>query len=48
VTDMYRSVCIRQRGRDGSSLEMLFHDYKLLLHAKVRLFSHLAGKTAVF
>jgi hypothetical protein len=25
VTDMYRSVCIRQSGRDGCSLEMLFH-----------------------
>jgi hypothetical protein len=32
VTDMYRSVRIRQSGCDGSSLEMLFHSDSLRLY----------------
>ena len=48
VTDMYRSVRVRQSGRNSGSLEMLFHDCKCLLPTKVRLFPLTAKHSRTF
>ena len=44
MTDMHRSVCVRQSGRNGCSLEFLFHMICVLFRAKVRLFFHIKEK----